>query len=186
MSDIEPSDVPSADLEATDAIPADTGSAGAGGERPKRPLITVSRVIVFGFFFAVIFMFIQDRLASSQWAEAHEWIKAEMKNAGRSGLPRSDVQKHILEQYELYPEDHLTLPTFEYYHWPTWVRVFTIKVQFASTQIVQAHVREIRYKWMEYGEIVEENQEKSAVDPKNAPSPMQGLPGGSVQGPPGN
>lgn len=192
MSENEQSAIPSDDPESTgtpgpDVEPADVPAAASAA--PKRPLITVSRVIVFGLFFVAIYMLIQDRLASSHWTTANEWIKAEMEKAGETGIQRSHVASHILEEYGLYPEDHLTLPTYEYYHWPSMVRVFTIKVQFASSQVVQWHTREVRYNWMEYGEEVREEVPAGAkIDPGKAP-PAPGLPGGGGGGggrPPGN
>ena len=192
MSESEPSALPSDDLEPTVVPEAEAGTdtadvPAAASAAPKRPLITVSRVIVFGLFFIAIYMLIQDRLASSRWSAANEWIKAEMEKADEKGIQRSQVASHMLEEYGLYPEDHLTLPMYEYYHWPTMVRVFTIKVQCANSQIVQRHTREVRYNWMEFGEEVPEEVPAGAKnDPGKAPS-ATGVPGGGGGGrPPGN
>ena len=193
MSESEPSALPSDDLEPK-GVPEAEGEAGtadvtaAASAAPKRPLVTVSRVIVFGLFFIVIYMLIQDRLASSRWTAANEWIKAEMEKADENGIQRSHVASHMLEEYGLYPEDHLTLPTYEYYHWPTMVRVFTIKVQFTSSQVVQRHTREVRYNWMEFGEEVPEEVPAGAKKDLGEAPPAPGLPGGGGGGgrPPGN
>ncbi|MFP6648965.1 MAG: hypothetical protein VB817_05870, partial [Pirellulaceae bacterium] len=114
-------------------------------------------------------------------------IKAEMKTAGETGIQRSDVASHMLEQYGLYPEEHLTLPTYDYYHWPTLVRVFTIRVQFASSQAVQQHIREIRYNWMEFSEEIQDEAPEGAENGPGKAPPEPGLPGGGGGGrPPGN
>ena len=194
MSESEPSALPSDDLEPTVVPEAEAGTdtadvPAAASAAPKRPLVTVSRVIVFGLFFIAIYMLIQDRLASSRWSAANEWIKAEMEKADEKGIQRSQVASHMLEEYGLYPEDHLTLPMYEYYHWPTMVRVFTVKVQFAKkTQIVQRHTREVRYNWMEFGEEVPEEVPAGAKNDLGKAPPGPGLPGGGGGGgrPPGN
>ena len=81
MSESEPSAIPSDDIEPTVVPEAEAGTdtadvPAAASAAPKRPLITVSRVIVFGLFFVAIYMLIQDRIASSHWTTANEWIKA--------------------------------------------------------------------------------------------------------------
>ncbi len=192
MSESEPSAISSDDLEPTGAPEAEAGTdtadvPAAASAAPKRPLVTVSRVIVFGLFFIAIYMLIQDRLASSRWSAANEWIKVEMEKADEKSIQRSQVASHMLEEYGLYPEDHLTLPMYEYYHWPTMVRVFTIKVQFANSQIVQRHTREVRYNWMEFGEEVPEEVPAGAKNDLGKAPPAPGLPGGGGGGrPPGN
>ncbi len=192
MSESEPSAISSDDLEPTGAPEAEAGTdtadvPAAASAAPKRPLVTVSRVIVFGLFFIAIYMLIQDRLASSRWSAANEWIKVEMEKADEKSIQRSQVASHMLEEYGLYPEDHLTLPMYEYYHWPTMVHVFTIKVQFANSQIVQRHTREVRYNWMEFGEEVPEEVPAGAKNDLGKAPPAPGLPGGGGGGrPPGN
>ncbi len=189
MSESEPSAISSDDLEPTGAPEAEAGTdtadvPAAASAAPKRPLVTVSRVIVFGLFFIAIYMLIQDRLASSRWSAANEWIKVEMEIADEKSIQRSQVASHMLEEYGLYPEDHLTLPMYEYYHWPTMVRVFTIKVQFANSQIVQRHTREVRYNWMEFGEEVPEEVPAGAKNDLGKAPPAPGLPGGGGGGRP--
>ena len=166
---------------------SDTESPDAPPGLPEKPLITVSRVILFGFLCVAVFMFIQDRRASSAWSEAHEWLKEQELKAIESGTaaPLKDVHAHMLENYELFPEDHPNLPK-EYYRWSTWIREFTIEIQInRNDQLLARHFREIRYNWMEQGQyVIDEDVKGGQVPPPGeAPTPPS-IPGGGSSGPP--
>jgi hypothetical protein len=189
MSDAESLDTQSDEHEAGDVNSATPGSVpeDAPASQPKKPLITVSRVILFGMLSVAVFMFIQDRRASSAWSEVHEWLKEQELKAIESGAAAAikDIRKHMEDDYGLYPEDHLNLP-IEYYRWSTWVREFTIEIQINSRdQLLARHAREIRYNWMDQGQyVIDEDVKGGQVPPPGeAPTPPS-IPGGGSGGPP--
>jgi hypothetical protein len=189
MSDAESPDSQSDEHEAGDVKSATPGSVpeDAPAGQPKKPLITVSRVILFGMLCVAIVMFIQDRRARSAWSEAHEWLKQQELKAIESGesFAIRDVRNYMEESYGLYPEDHPNLPK-EYYRWSAWIREFTIEIQITklttNEQVLRGHVRETSVFGMP-GENPDEKDMNATLPDSEAPPPPS-IPGGGSSGPP--
>ena len=154
----------------------------------KKPRITVGRVILLGLLCVVIFMFIQDRLVSSSWTDAHEWLKGQELKAIESGtaFAMRDVRNYMEENYGLYPEDHPNLPK-EYYRWSTWIREFTIEIQVTTVatneQMLQSHVRETSLFGMPGKNPDEKDMNATRLAGE---APPTAAPGGGSEGPPGD
>lgn len=187
------SDAKSPDAQPHEQDTADVHSDAAGDVPanappglPKKPRITVGRVILLGLLCVAIFMFIQDRRVSSSWTDAHEWLQEQELKAIESGtaFAMRDVRNYMEENYGLYPEDHPNLPK-EYYRWSTWVREFTIEIQMTTNatndQMVQRHVRETSL----FGMPGKNPDEKDATAPAGEAPPTT-APGGGGSGPPGD
>jgi|TARA_B100000809_G_scaffold251782_1_gene285696 hypothetical protein len=190
MSDAKSPNAPSDEQE-----PAEVHSDAAGDVPenappglPKKPRITVGRVILLGLLGVVIFMFIQDRRVSSSWTDAHEWLKEQELKAIESGtaFAMRNVRNYMKENYGLYPEDHPNLPK-EYYRWSTWIREFTIEIQITTIatndQVLQGHVRETSLFGMPG-----KNPDAKDVNatPPAGEAPPTTAPGGGSEGPPGD